>query len=119
MSVPNQKCLIITKPINASPPFLQISEDDWHEAYTNLTYCAFGVYLYLAQNANGYVFEYSPTAIEAVGLMTKSTATKVRKELEAKGYIQDGRFYVESPAKRTAKARIVQEINNTITGEKA
>ena len=115
MSVPNQYTYTITKPTTISPPFLQVSEDDWHTAYQILSPSGFAIYLYLAQNANGYRFEYSPTAIENTGLMKKGTATKARQELEAKGYIQEGCFYVESPEKREARRRVEEEIKQ-VTG---
>ena len=54
MSVPNQKVLTIIKPRTTTPPFLQVSERDWQEAYRLLSPSAFGIYLYLAQNAADY-----------------------------------------------------------------
>ena len=112
MSVPNQKCLTIIKP-TVTPPFLQVGGDDWKEAFSILSPSAFGIYLYLAENANGYHFEYSPTAIANTGIMSKGTATKARQELEAKGYIEDGCFYVESRKKRGQRATMLDEINKT------
>ena len=116
MSVPNQKVLIITKPRTTSPPFLQVSERDWQEAYRLLSPSAFGIYLYLAQNAADYQFEYSPSAIERTGLMSKGTATKARQELENKGYIEGNRFYVQSPQTRAMVASVDNEIQN-MTGK--
>lgn len=110
MSVPNQKTLVIVKSETTVPPFLQINANDWQEAFQKLSPAAFAVYLYLAQNQNGYNFEYSPTAIENTGLMKKGTATKARQELETKGYISDGYFYVESIEKRKIKEQINNEI---------
>lgn len=113
MSVPNQKCLTIIKPTTI-PPFLQVSGEDWKEAFSALSPSAFGIYLYLAENANGYHFEYSPTAIANTGIMSKGTATKARQELEAKGYIEDGCFYVESSKKRQQRAAMLEEIERTM-----
>ena len=110
MSVPNQKCLTIVKPQTTTPPFVQVNEQDWQEAYTILTRSAFGIYLYLAQNANGYHFEFSPTAVENTGMMTKASATRGRQELEAKGYIENGCFYVESKQKRMQREAMLDEI---------
>ena len=115
MSVPNQKVLIITKPQTTIPPFLQISASDWQTAFKELSPSAFGVYLHLAQNADGYKYEYSPTAIENIGIMSKGTATKARQELEKKGYIDNGHFYVESVTKRGLREQIQQEIKQ-VTG---
>lgn len=113
MSVPNQKSLVIIKP-NTVPPFLQIGEADWQEAFKALSPSAFGVYLYLAQNASGYHFEYSPAAIEKTGLMSKGTATKARQELERLGYIEEGKFYVESLSKRRGVQQRDEEIKKVV-----
>lgn len=110
MSVPNQCVYTIIKP-TLSTPFLQINELDWQEAFINLKPATFAVYLYLAQNANGYKFEYSPQAIANTGLMAKGTASKARQELEDKGYIVDGCFYVQSPARRKIHEQVQEEIN--------
>lgn len=110
MSVPNQKVLTVIKSQTTTPPFLQISADDWQTAFKELSPSAFGVYLHLAQNADGYKYEYSPTAIENTGIMSKGTATKARQELEKKGYIDNGCFYVESLTKRKLCEQVQQEI---------
>lgn len=103
MSVPNQSVLTIVKPRAVCPPFVQVNQDDWQTAFKNLPPAAFAVYLYLAQNANGYKFEFSPQAIANTGLMAKGTASKARAALEMAGYIVDGCFYTESPEKRRLK----------------
>ena len=110
MSVPNQKSIVIIKPQTTTPPFLQVNENEWQEAFTTLSPSAFGIYLYLAQNTNGYHFEFSPTAIANTGIMSKGTATKARQELEAKGYIEMGCFYVESKQKRIQREVMLDEI---------
>ena len=110
MSVPNQKSIVIIKPQTTTPPFLQVNERDWQEAFTTLSPSAFGIYLYLTQNTNGYHFEFSPTAIANTGIMSKGTATKARQELEAKGYIENGCFYVESKQKRLQREAMLDEI---------
>ena len=114
MSFPNQKTLTIVKSQITTPPFLQINEDDWQAAYRKLSPATFAVYLYLAQNQAGYHFDFSPTAIAKTGLMSKSTASQARKDLEKAGYIEDGRFYVESKEKREVRAKMFQEIDTTI-----
>lgn len=112
MSVPNQKIIEIHKP-DITPPFLQVSETDWQEAFKTLTRCGFGLYLYLSQNTNGYKFEFSPQAIANLGLMAKGTATKARQELEEKGYIVDNIFYVESLEKRKRRFEINSQIDRS------
>lgn len=115
MSVPNQKIITIVK-TNMIPPFLQVNENDWQEAFRRLSPSGFGLYLYLAQNSNGYHLEYSPTAISNSGLMSKGTATKARQELEREGYIENGCFYVESAIKRRQRQAVQEEINKTLRG---
>lgn len=115
MSVPNQYVLTINKgDLAVCPPFLMISDEDWQEAFINLTRSAFGVYLLLARNANGYQFEYSPRAIENAGLMAHGTATKARQELEEKGYIENNVFYVYSKRKREGLKQIKGEIEGRL-----
>lgn len=116
MSVPNQKCLTIIRPRTTTPPFVQVNERDWQRAFATLSPSGFGIYLYLAQNADGYHFEFSPTAIANTGLMSKGTATKARQELEAKEYIVDGNFYVEGYRTYLARCGMNNEIRDT-TGE--
>lgn len=96
MSVPNQRVVVIEKDKVTTPPFVQINQDDWTEAFKNLTRSAFGIYLYLSQFPNGHNFEYSPTAVEKLGLMTKGTATKAWQELIEKGYIKNNIFYIQT-----------------------
>lgn len=104
MSFPNQKIYRIKKPSPPNSPFLQISQSDWQEAAASLTRTAFIIYLYFAQNQDNYLLDFSPTAITQTGLMSKGAATKARYELEEKGYLQDGIFYVESKRKRELKS---------------
>jgi hypothetical protein len=111
MSVPNQLKFKVIKPSVTIPPFLQISEDDWQTAFQKLSPAVFAVYLYLAQNQNGYEVEFSPQAIANTGLMSKGTASKARAALEDEGYIKDNCFYVEHIEKRLRR----QEINDEIS----
>ena len=76
-------------------PSLKLNQEDWFSAFKNLTRSAFGIYLYLSQFPSGHNFEYSPTAIEKLGLMTKGTATKAWQELIEKGYVKNNVFYVQ------------------------
>lgn len=113
MSVPNQYTLKIHRG-NLIPPFVQVSEEDLNEAYLTLTRSAFYIYLRLAMNADGYLYEYSPTAIANTGVMAKGTASAARQELEAKGYIENNNFYVQSRRKREGLNRIQKEINGQL-----
>ena len=111
MSVPNQLKFRVVKPSVTIPPFLQISEDDWQTAFQKLSPTAFAVYLYLAQNQNGYEVEFSPQAVANTGLMARSTATRARAALEDEGYIVDNCFYVEHIKKRLRRKEINDEIS--------
>ena len=110
MSVPNQATYKIVKPKTTIPPFVQINEDDWQTAFKTLAPSVFVVYLYLAQNANGYSFEYSPQAIANTGLMSKGAASKARVALIEAGYIEGDCFYVESREKRAMRKQVEDEI---------
>lgn len=90
-----QKCIII-KDETVLAPYLKLSQKDWFSAFKNLTRSAFGIYLYLSQFPSGHNFEYSPTAIEKLGLMTKGTATKAWQELIEKGYVKNNVFCVQT-----------------------
>ena len=72
MSSPNQRVVQIEKP-KYEKNFLQIGEDEWTEAFTRLKPSAFGIYLYLANNANGYKLELSQKAVENKLGIKKST----------------------------------------------
>lgn len=69
-------------------------------ASKNLTGTAFRVYLLLAQLPPNSEFEYSPSEIRDRGITSKSSAVRARRELEEKGYIENGFFYVQSKEKR-------------------
>lgn len=59
----------------------------WIDAYNNLTPEQFGVYLFLAGNADGYIQGYSPEHISKVLHMNVKTARSAKEALKAKGYI--------------------------------
>ena len=113
MSVANQRVIRISKP-STPPPFVQVNQLDWQEAFKLLSPSAFGIYLYLAQNADGYIFEYSPQAIANTGLMAKGTASKAMTELINVGYVEDGVFYTSNPKRRAQRSQIQEEIKQTV-----
>ena len=57
MSVPNQKIVRIHK-TKYKENFLQISIDDWQAAVKVMTKCDLPCILYLAGNANGFIWSY-------------------------------------------------------------
>lgn len=93
----NQKTLTINK-AKIDSTFLQIQDIDWMYAANHLSPAAFKIYLYLCGNKDKYRLDYSPQAIANTGIMSKSTASECRKELEAKGFIINGEFYERPPA---------------------
>lgn len=68
----------------------------------------------MAQNANGYLLEYSPQAIANTGLMAKGTASKAMSELVSAGYVVDGVFYTTGPSRRQQRNKIDEEIKQTM-----
>ena len=87
MSVPNQKIIRIQRK-KYQKNFLQIGSDEWHEAVNNLRPSAFTIYLYLADNRDGFLLEMSAVTIEKLFGIKKSSYHNALKELEEKGYLQ-------------------------------
>ena len=85
-TVPNQSVIHIHKSSPATP-FLQISINDFYNAYKNLNATACCLYLYLVANQNGYCFAYSPKALENQLGMPRSTAGDQWDKLVEKGYL--------------------------------
>ena len=87
MSVPNQKIIRIQRK-KYQKNFLQIGSDEWHEAVNTLRPSAFTIYLYLADNRDGFLLEMSAVTIEKLFGIKKSSYHNALKELEEKGYLQ-------------------------------
>lgn len=87
MSAPNQKIVIINRR-KVDRNFLQIGILDWQLAYKALKPAAFGIYLYLASNADGYKLELSQAAIENALGIKKTTYYEALKQLESAGYLE-------------------------------
>lgn len=88
MAVANQYTVIIKKSI-CEKNFLQINNQEWQDAFKVLTRSAFGLYLYLAANAQGYRLELSQATLENEIGIKKSAYSDARKELIDKGYLVD------------------------------
>lgn len=108
--------LRICKP--PSETFLQVGMEDWQEAAMALSPAGFKLYLYLASNQNGYDWKFSPSAVEATGLMTRRTAQKARDELKEVGYIDDGVFYTRSLEKRKKKVEYKEKADKAVAQAK-
>lgn len=61
-SFANQRTVKIHKPVYDGS-FVQVSIDEWQEAFDLLTKSGFGLYLYCCGNMDGYKLELSSAAI--------------------------------------------------------
>ena len=115
MSVPNQKKITINA--TKEKPFLSIGDKEWKEAYKQLTFTQFGVYLYLADNKQGYVLELSPTAIKEELNISPSSYHRAIDRLTELNYIykEDGKLFF-SPYPKKIRL-IAKKKDNTIKEE--
>lgn len=87
---PNQKLITIHKK-KYERNFLQIGKEEWMDAFANLSPSAFGVYLYLCGNKNGYRLALSSAALRNALRFSDSSYRRAVKELGEKGYlVQNG-----------------------------
>lgn len=83
---PNQKVIKIEKS-KVENGFLQISKENWQEAFQTLGQSAFGLYLYLANNNDGFRIALSPVAVKnAIGI-SESTYRRAVDELIKSAYL--------------------------------
>ena len=110
MSVPNQKVIRIQRK-KYQKNFLQIGSDEWREAVNNLRPSAFTIYLYLADNRDGFLLEMSAVTIEKLFGIKKSSYHNALKELEEKGYLQkeQGNTYSFSSSPNSKKMELGTE----------
>ena len=88
MSVPNQKKIYIKRDSdNARKDYLKVSNDNLQEAMYNLKPSTFMLWIYFADNANGYAMDLYPVDFMGVTGLSKSTYERSFKELEEKGYL--------------------------------
>lgn len=83
---PNQKIIHIQKK-KVVKDFLQIGNSEWKKAYKDLKASTFGLYLYLASNADGYDLALSQKAIEEDIGISESSYKRAVKELKEKNYL--------------------------------
>ena len=85
-TVPNQKIFYIHRKMPDSN-FLQISKENFFNAFKDLNSSATIIYLYLASNKDGYELAFSPQAVEnQLGMPVSTTRDQVAKLIE-KGYL--------------------------------
>ena len=94
VSYPNQKIVTIHKD-KYYQDFLQVGKDEWMYAYSTLNRGAFGLYLYLCGNMNGYRFALSSVAVQNALDVSDSTYRRAVESLLEAGYlIMDGNKHV-------------------------
>lgn len=89
VTYPNQKIVTVHKP-KYSEDFLQISKEEWMDAYDKLTRSGLGLYLYCSGNQNTYQFALSSLAIQAALGISDSSYRRAIEELLVKGYLIEG-----------------------------
>ena len=86
VTYPNQKVITVHKQ-ECKKDFLQINNTAWQAACEVLTYSAFKLFLYMADNKDGYSFALSYEAVNDVLPMNRNTYDKAIKELRECGYL--------------------------------
>ena len=84
-SFANQKTVKIHKPVYDGS-FVQVSIDEWQEAFDLLTKSGFGLYLYCCGNQDGYKLELSSAAVQNALHISDSSYRRAVEELLEKGY---------------------------------
>lgn len=88
MSVPNQKKIYIERSSeNVRKDFFKVSNTNLQEAMFNLSANAFKLWVYFADNANGYSMDLYPVNFCNIAKVSYSTYTRMFAELEDKGYL--------------------------------
>lgn len=86
----NQKIVTIHKE-KYHQEFLQVGKDEWMTAYAKLPRGAFGLYLYLCGNMDGYRLGLSSAALQQALGISDSTYRRAIENLLEEGYLlQDG-----------------------------
>lgn len=88
MSVPNQRKVFIERSSEkARADFFKVSNDSLSSAMYNLKPSAFKLWIYFADNANGYALDLYPIDFCTKTQLSKSTYDRAFDELEEKGYL--------------------------------
>ena len=86
----NQKIVTLHKE-KYHQEFLQVGKDEWMSAFDKLPRGAFGLYLYLCGNMNGYRLGLSSAAVQqAIGVSDSTYRRAIESLLEAGYLIQEG-----------------------------
>lgn len=84
-SFANQRTVKIHKPVYDGS-FVQVSIDEWQEAFDLLTKSGFGLYLYCCGNMDGYKLELSSAAVQNALHISDSSYRRAVEELLKHGY---------------------------------
>ena len=85
-SYPNQSIVTIHKP-QYKENFLQVSIDEWQEAFVVLPRCSFGLYLYLCGNQDGFPLSLSSADVQKRLGISDSSYRRAIDDLLAAGYL--------------------------------
>lgn len=88
MSVPNQKKIYIERSSeNVKRDYFKVSNANLQAAMFNLSANAFKLWVYFADNANGYSMDLYPVDFCSIANVSYSTYVRMFSELEQKGYL--------------------------------
>ena len=88
MSVPNQKKIFIQRVSEkAAKDYLKVSNNSLEVAMYNLKGNAFKLWIYFADNKNGYAMDLYPVDFCTKAKVSDSTYRRAFEELENKGYL--------------------------------
>ena len=111
MSVPNQKKILIERTSEkAAKDYLKVSNDSLEIAMYNLKGNSFKLWIYFADNKNGYAMDLYPVDFCTKAKVSDSTYRRAFEDLEDKGYL------VKHPTKDNLY--LFREISNSDTIEK-
>lgn len=85
-SYPNQSIVTIHKP-QYRENFLQVSIEEWEEAFKTMPRISFALYLYLCGNQNGFPLALSPADFMKKMNVSKSSYDRAVDDLLAAGYL--------------------------------
>ena len=87
ITYPNQKVITVNK-AECKNNFLQLNRNAWQAAANTLSFSAFKIYLYMANNKNGYTFALSYAALNEEIPMKRDTYDNAIKDLKKAGYLE-------------------------------
>lgn len=122
VTYPNQKVIHINKP-KYKEDFTYIGVEEWKRAFKELKPSTFGIYLYLASNADGFDLALSQKAIEEALGIKKTGYHDAISELQTKGYIVFNQsnvfnFYTAPVRKNELQEKSEQSVKKNCTVRK-